>query len=119
MIRLPFHVLRRHNSTASAALVDSFDRRHSYLRMSLTERCNLRCTYCMPLNGVELSSPEKLMSFEEQKRAITIFSTLGMTKIRFTGGEPTLNKNLPELIRHARLDSGVQSAGITTNGETR
>lgn len=73
----------------------------------------------MPLNGVELTSAEKLMTFEEQKRAITIFSTLGMTKIRFTGGEPTLNKNLPELIRHARLNSAVQSIGITTNGNAQ
>ena len=116
MIRRPFQLLRRQLSSVNEALVDSYDRKHTYLRMSLTERCNFRCTYCMPLEGIDLTSSEKLMSFDEQKRAISIFSTLGMTKLRFTGGEPTLNKKLPELIRHARTNDAIQSIGITTNG---
>ena len=104
-------------SSVNPSLIDSFDRRHTYLRISLTERCNFRCTYCMPLEGVDLTASEKLMSFDEQKRAISIFSSLGMTKLRFTGGEPTLNKKLPELVRHARTNNAIQSIGITTNGE--
>jgi GTP 3',8-cyclase len=73
----------------------------------------------MPLQGVDLTSPEKLMTFEEQKRALSIFSVLGITKVRFTGGEPTLNKKLPELIRHARLNKAILSIGITTNGNRK
>ena len=74
-------------STVSPALIDSYDRRHTYLRISLTERCNFRCTYCMPLEGVQLTEQSKLMTVDEQKRSISIFSALGMTKLRFTGGE--------------------------------
>ena len=73
----------------------------------------------MPLQGVDLTSAEKLMTFEEQKRALSIFSVLGITKVRFTGGEPTLNKKLPELIRHARLNKAILSIGITTNGNRK
>ena len=119
MIRRPFKLLRRQLSSVNQALIDTFDRKHTYLRISLTERCNFRCTYCMPLEGINLTCAEKLMSFDEQKRTISIFSTLGMTKLRFTGGEPTLNKKLPELIRHARTNSAIQSIGITTNGTRR
>ena len=117
MKRRPILLLRRNLSSVNDALIDSFSRRHTYLRMSLTERCNFRCTYCMPLDGVDLTDADKLMSFEEQKRTLSIFSSLGMTKLRFTGGEPTLNKKLPELIRHARQNSAIQSIGITTNGK--
>ena len=117
MKRRPMQLFRRNLSTVNDALIDSFSRRHNYLRMSLTERCNFRCTYCMPLDGVDLTDADKLMSFEEQKRTLSIFSSLGMTKLRFTGGEPTLNKRLPELIRHARQNSAIQSIGITTNGK--
>ena len=85
------------------ALIDTFGRQHFYLRISLTERCNLRCAYCMPKDGVNLTDMDQLLTVEEQKRIITIFTRLGVTKIRFTGGEPTLNKQLPELIRHASL----------------
>ena len=104
------------------ALIDTFDRKHFYLRISLTERCNLRCTYCMPASGVDLSEAHGLLSVEEHKRSISLFTQLGVTKIRFTGGEPTLNKQLPELIRHAsqclRLEGSTTrgTIGMTTNG---
>ena len=86
--------------STSAALADDFGRFHNYLRVSITERCNLRCVYCMPEHGVELS--EKLLTLEERKRLINIFSGLGVNKLRFTGGEPTINKQLEELITHSR-----------------
>lgn len=86
--------------STSAALTDDFGRFHNYLRVSITERCNLRCVYCMPEHGVELS--EKLLTLEERKRLINIFSGLGVNKLRFTGGEPTINKQLEELITHSR-----------------
>ena len=68
-------------------LIDSFGRVHDYLRISLTERCNLRCQYCMPENGVELQSNDQLMSDDEIVKAAKIFASRGVNKIRLTGGE--------------------------------
>lgn len=99
-----------------SVLTDSFGRYHNYLRISLTEKCNLRCTYCMPENGVQLSPRDQLLSFSEQKSVIDIFSQLGVNKLRFTGGEPTLSKHLADLIKYARdLPNGMLNIGITTN----
>ena len=97
------------------ALQDSFGRIHNYLRMSLTEKCNLRCVYCMPLEGVPLTPSEDQLTLEERKRTIQIFTRLGMNKIRFTGGEPTVSNQLQELITYSRAQSNIQSIGITTN----
>ena len=83
--------------------------------MSLTEKCNLRCKYCMPEEGVKLTSRANLMSLEERKRVLSVFAHLGVTKLRFTGGEPTLSKDLVELVRFAK-HLGMHSIGITTNG---
>lgn len=96
-------------------LVDSFGRSHNYLRMSLTEKCNLRCKYCMPLEGVSLTPSNELLSLEERKKLISIFASLGVNKIRFTGGEPTLSTHLVPLIKYAH-SCGIEAIGITTNG---
>lgn len=72
---------------AASPLTDSFGRRHTYLRISLTERCNLRCTYCMPADGVPLQPQERLLRSEEILRLAEVFVSLGVTKIRLTGGE--------------------------------
>ena len=101
------------------ALIDTFGRQHFYLRISLTERCNLRCAYCMPKDGVNLTDMDQLLTVEEQKRIITIFTRLGVTKIRFTGGEPTLNKQLSELIRHASLAMKTTSRTSDDDDEPR
>ena len=69
----------------SSPITDTFGRFHNYLRVSLTEKCNLRCQYCMPLAGVSLTPKEQLLTLDERKRLITIFSSLGVNKIRFTG----------------------------------
>jgi cyclic pyranopterin phosphate synthase len=99
-------------------LMDKFGRFHNYLRVSLTERCNLRCTYCMPLDGVPLTPEPDLLSLEEQRRTLSLFAKLGTDKVRFTGGEPTLSKALIPLLEYCRDDlSGyIQSTGLTTNG---
>ena len=97
------------------ALQDSFGRFHNYLRMSLTEKCNLRCVYCMPVEGVPLTPSEDQLSLDERKRTVRIFSQLGVTKIRFTGGEPTVSNQLKELIAYSHTLSTIQSIGITTN----
>ena len=96
-------------------LTDTFGRFHNYLRISLTEKCNLRCVYCMPEEGVNLTPKAHLMSLAERKRLISIFASLGVQKLRFTGGEPTISNQLEELIHHATT-CNIKSIGITSNG---
>ncbi|KZO96415.1 molybdenum cofactor biosynthesis prote [Calocera viscosa TUFC12733] len=101
-----------------AKLIDAFNRKHDYLRISLTEKCNLRCFYCMPEEGVDLSPRHQLLTDDEIVRLAELFVRNGVTKIRLTGGEPTIRKNIVELVgrlsylRHL----GLQSIGMTSNG---
>ncbi|KAF7311128.1 Elp3 domain-containing protein [Mycena chlorophos] len=106
------------SSPISSALVDTFRRKHDYLRISLTERCNLRCFYCMPSEGVELSPNENILSNEEVLRLAGLFVKSGVTKIRLTGGEPTVRKGISEIfagLNDLRAD-GLKSIGMTSNG---
>ncbi|KAH8120022.1 molybdenum cofactor biosynthesis prote, partial [Phellopilus nigrolimitatus] len=97
---------------------DSFNRRHDYLRISLTERCNLRCFYCMPSEGVELSPSTNILSDDEIIRLAALFVKNGVTKIRLTGGEPTVRKSIVELVgRLSELRKfGLKSIAMTSNG---
>ncbi|KAJ3812395.1 molybdenum cofactor biosynthesis prote [Lentinula aff. lateritia] len=99
-------------------LVDSYNRRHDYLRISLTERCNLRCFYCMPEEGVQLSPNEKILTDEEILRLAKLFVQSGVTKIRLTGGEPTVRKGVVGIV--AGLNElrpyGLKSIAMTSNG---
>src|SRR3989338_424818 len=101
-------------SPPAPTTLDGFKRRVSFLRVSLTDRCNLRCRYCMPLNGIEFFKKEEILSLNELKRLLRIFKSLGVTKIRFTGGEPLLRTDLPEIIREAGF-FGVEDISLTTN----
>lgn len=94
---------------------DGFRRRVSYLRISLTDRCNLRCGYCMPKGGAPLFPKEDLLTTGEIKRLIGIFRSLGVVKIRLTGGEPLLRPDLEEIISHVAA-VGVADVSVTTNG---
>ncbi|UAL50165.1 MULTISPECIES: GTP 3',8-cyclase MoaA [Metabacillus] len=100
--------------------LDSWDRPLRDLRISVTDRCNFRCRYCMPeeLFGPDYSflSSEKILSFEEIERLAVIFSSLGVKKLRLTGGEPLLRKELPVLIRMLKKVDGIDDIGLTTNG---
>ena len=80
-------------------LTDPFGRRLDYLRLSLTERCNLRCTYCMPAQGIPLKARENILSFEEMDRLVQLFLHLGIRKLRITGGEPFVRKGAFEFIQ--------------------
>ena len=95
-------------------LVDSFGRKHTYLRISLTERCNLRCTYCMPAEGVPLTPKPHLMSADEIYTIAKNFVSHGVTKIRLTGGEPLVRKDAGAIIE--KLASLGTTLSITTNG---
>ncbi|MGS0747632.1 GTP 3',8-cyclase MoaA [Halpernia sp. GG3] len=100
-------------STTTDILTDTFGRQHNYLRISLIEKCNLRCTYCMPENGVELSPKENLMTASEAIEIAKIFVKNGVNKIRLTGGEPLLRKDFPEIL--AGLSQLPVQISITTN----
>ena len=86
-------------------LLDSFGRKHNNLRISVTDRCNIRCVYCMPENPLFMQR-ELLLSFEEIERFVRVVVPLGINKIRLTGGEPLVRRDLPVLVREAGRDSG-------------
>jgi GTP 3',8-cyclase len=97
-------------------LIDRFGREHTYLRISVTDRCNLRCVYCMPPEGIELKKKEEILSFEEIFRIARIFVEMGIKKIRITGGEPLVRKNLEQLFALLNDLPGLETLAITTNG---
>mmetsp|Transcript_16535 Transcript_16535/g.23116 ORF Transcript_16535/g.23116 Transcript_16535/m.23116 type:complete len:384 (-) Transcript_16535:285-1436(-) len=101
-------------------LEDRFGRFHNYLRISLTERCNLRCTYCMPEEGVQLTPKEELLSAEEINRIVRVFIGEGVNRIRFTGGEPLLRKDLHDIVAATSelKPLGLREIAMTTNGIT-
>lgn len=95
-------------------LTDDFGRKHNYLRISLIEKCNLRCTYCMPAEGIALTPKKELMTADEVFAIAQTFVNNGVNKIRLTGGEPLLRKDFPEIIEKlAQLETEIS---ITTNG---
>ena len=96
-------------------LQDRHNRIISYLRISVTERCNFRCVYCMPPEGVALSPRDHILSFEEIARVVRVGAALGLTKIRLTGGEPTVRKDLPQLVSMLRSIDGIREIAMTTN----
>lgn len=104
-------------SAASTAgrLVDRFGRVHNNLRISVTDRCNFRCVYCMP-EEVEFMDRSELLSFEEITCFVRAAAPLGIDKLRLTGGEPLLRRDLPRLVRMLTTVSGIADIGLTTNG---
>ncbi len=99
---------------SNQVLTDSFGRMHNYLRISIIEKCNLRCTYCMPAQGIQLSPKSELMTADEIFEVAKVFVDHGVTKIRLTGGEPLLRKDFAEILN--RLSSLDVELSLTTNG---
>ncbi len=99
----------------SGPLLDTFGRLHSDLRISVTDRCNIRCFYCMPETGAEFAPASSLLSFTEIVRFAKTAVSLGISKIRITGGEPLLRPKLPELISALTKLDGVRDLALTTN----
>src|SRR5215813_11592621 len=95
---------------------DGFGRRVTYLRISLTDRCNLRCVYCMAAEGVELVPKAELLTYEEILRFVQICCRQGLQKVRLTGGEPTVRKDLIELVRALSGLGTLAEINMTTNG---
>ena len=96
-------------------LIDSFGRPHNNLRISVTDRCNIRCVYCMP-EQVEFLPRAALLSFEEIERFVRIAVTLGIDKVRLTGGEPLVRRDIPALVEKLAAIPGLKDIGLTTNG---
>src|SRR5207253_1178132 len=96
-------------------LTDSFGREHNNLRISVTDRCNLRCTYCMPEEAQFMDRGE-LLTFEEITRFVRAAAPLGIDKIRLTGGEPLMRRELTGLVRMLGEVPGIRDMGLTTNG---
>ncbi len=95
---------------------DSFGRTIDYIRISVTDRCNLRCQYCMPEDGVPSYSHADILTFDEIIRIVTIFASLGIKKIKVTGGEPLVRKNVISLISKLHQIDGIEDITLTTNG---
>ncbi len=97
-------------------LFDSFGRRINYLRISVTDRCNLRCIYCMPPEGVPSIPHSKILSYEEINTIVQAAAEMGINKIRLTGGEPLVRPDLPRLIEMLSRVKGINEIAMTTNG---
>ena len=97
-------------------LIDGFGRSHNNLRVSVTDRCNIRCFYCMPEENPAFVERREILSFEEIERFVRVAVRLGVNKVRLTGGEPLVRRGLPALVRKLAAVSGVADLALTTNG---
>jgi cyclic pyranopterin phosphate synthase len=98
------------------ALTDRFGRVHDYLRISVTDRCNLRCLYCMPEEGMAFTESENLLSYDQIVEVVEAGAGLGITKLRITGGEPLIRPGLDGLIGRLSAIPGIKDIALTTNG---
>ncbi|MBF0369541.1 MAG: GTP 3',8-cyclase MoaA [Magnetococcales bacterium] len=96
-------------------LVDTFGRTIRYLRVSVTDRCNFRCHYCRPAEGIALAEQEEILSLEEMARLVRLFTELGVERVRLTGGEPLLRRNVMELIETLGALPGLEDLSLSTN----
>ena len=97
-------------------LVDSYGRRIKSMRISITDKCNFRCTYCMPAEGLSWHKKAEILSYEEIERVACVAVNIGIEQIRLTGGEPLVRRDVPELIRLLHRIEGLRSLSLTTNG---
>jgi GTP 3',8-cyclase len=102
--------------TNKAPLVDSFGRTHTSLRISVTDRCNIRCFYCMPNENVRFRPRHEILTFEEITRFVSVVSQMGVHRLRLTGGEPLVRADLPHLVKMLATLPGVDDLALTTNG---
>ena len=100
----------------SQTMYDNHGRPLNYLRLSVTDRCNLRCTYCMPEEGINYLPRNEILSYEEMERLIRLLARMGVTKVRITGGEPFVRKGLMDFLRRINANQGIEEIHITTNG---
>ena len=97
-------------------MLDSLGRSIDYVRVSVTDRCDLRCVYCMPERGIEQCSMSDILSYEDITRIVSLLAQLGVKKVRLTGGEPLVRKGLPALVAQVKNIPGIERVVLTTNG---
>ncbi|MEY4180222.1 MAG: Cyclic pyranopterin monophosphate synthase [Planctomycetota bacterium] len=97
-------------------LIDRFGRLHTSLRVSVTDRCNIRCFYCMPNENIQFRPREELLTFEEIERFVRVSARLGVRKLRLTGGEPLVRRDVPALVARLSAIAGIEEIALTTNG---
>ncbi|HYI31769.1 MAG TPA: GTP 3',8-cyclase MoaA [Bradyrhizobium sp.] len=97
-------------------LIDSFGRVHTNLRISVTDRCNIRCFYCMPNENVQFRPRDEILTFEEIQRVVRVLARVGVDKVRLTGGEPLVRHDVPRLVRMLAGVPGIRDLALTTNG---
>ncbi|HEX5103032.1 MAG TPA: radical SAM protein, partial [Pirellulaceae bacterium] len=102
--------------TSNEPLVDTLGRVHTNLRLSVTDRCNIRCFYCMPDENVRFKPRSELLTFEEIERFARVAAGLGVNKLRLTGGEPLVRADLPKLVERLARIEGIHDIALTTNG---
>lgn len=105
----------RNRGLGAEALIDPFGRRIVYLRLSVTDRCDLRCSYCLPRGGEAFESPTHWLTFGEIERVVRAFARLGVRRVRLTGGEPLLRRDLPELVGRLHAIAGIEDISLSTN----
>ena len=113
------HAITKHGESIRhiwAPLVDSCGRKHTYLRISVTDRCNLRCVYCMPVEGIVHADRKEILTYDELVRLTGIFARMGINKVRLTGGEPLVRKRIEHLVSQLAGIPGIETIGMTTNG---
>jgi len=98
------------------ALLDRFGRQHTYVRVSVTDRCNYRCTYCMPEEGLSWLARSDLLSYEEIARVVRVMASLGVRRVRLTGGEPLIRRDIVQLVAELAAIEGIEDLALTTNG---
>src|SRR5204862_2597228 len=103
-------------SAEARSLIDPQGRVVDYLRVSVTDRCNYGCSYCIPDDGVAHAERADVLSFEEIAALVRVFASLGVRRVRLTGGEPTVRRDLPTLVRMLRAIPGIDEIALSTNG---
>jgi len=102
-------------SSHASALIDPFGRQVEYVRLSVTDKCNMRCFYCIPQGFTDFEEPQNWLTFEEIERFIAAFASLGVRRLRLTGGEPLVRRNLPELAANLSAIDGIEDLSLSTN----
>ena len=97
------------------AMQDRFGRRIDYLRISVTDKCNLRCTYCMPVEGLEWIDRDEFLTYEEIASVVRQMAGQGLSRVRVTGGEPLVRRDLPDLVRLLAQIPGIEDISVSTN----
>ena len=101
--------------TTSGGMIDQFGRRVEYLRISVTDKCNLRCVYCMPMEGLPWLKRDELLSYEEIEQIVRTMASMGLRRVRITGGEPLVRRDLPDLVRMISAVPEIEDLSLSTN----